>query len=129
MVVAFFARFSQIRAVVLLISPERIELECCACAQIKALKRGIGGHTLMMLGIRHEKGETRQTGSVMVAFIAIFSQTGAMVLLISPKQIELESCACAQIKALEERNRLLHLDDAEDLSKTGRNAANLISDD
>ena len=49
----------------------------------------------MMLGIRHEKGETRQTGSVMVAFIAIFSQTGAMVLLISPKQIELESCACA----------------------------------
>ena len=83
----------------------------------------------MMLGIRHEKGETRQTGSVMVAFIAIFSQTGAMVLLISPKQIELESCACAQIKALEERNRLLHLDDAEDLSKRGRNAANLISDD
>ena len=40
MVVAFFARFSQIRAVVLLISPERIELECCACAQIKALEEG-----------------------------------------------------------------------------------------
>ena len=66
---------------------------------------------------------------MMVAFIAIFSQTGAMVLLISPKQIELESCACAQIKALEERNRLLHLGDAEDLSQRGRNAANLISDD
>ena len=101
MVVVFFARFSQIRAVVLLISPERIELECCACAQIKALKRGIGSHILMMLGIRHEKGETRQTGSVMVAFIAIFSQTEATVLLISPKQIELESCACTQMKALE----------------------------
>ena len=83
----------------------------------------------MMLGICHEKGETPQTGSVMVAFIAIFSQTGAMVMLISPKQIELESCACAQIKALEERNRLLHLVDAEDSSKRGRNAANLISDD
>ena len=65
----------------------------------------------------------------MVALIAIFSQTGAMVLLISPKQIELESCACAQIKALEESNRLLHLVDAEDSSKRGRNAANLISDD
>ena len=62
----------------------------------------------MMLGICHEKGETRQTRSVMVAFIAIFSQTGAMVLLISPKQIELESCAFAQIKALEERYRPLY---------------------
>ena len=81
----------------------------------------------MMLGIRHEKGETRQTGSVMVAFIAIFSQTGAMVLLISPKQIELESCTCAQIKALEERNNWLYPHDAEDLSERGRNVADLIS--
>ena len=61
--------------------------------------------------------------------LAIFSQIGVMVLLISFERIELECCACAQIKALEERNRLLHLDDAEDLSKRGRNAANLISDD
>ena len=36
MVAAFFAPFSQI----LLISPERIELECCACAQIAALEEG-----------------------------------------------------------------------------------------
>ena len=66
---------------------------------------------------------------MVAAFFALFSQICAMVLLISPEHIELESCACAQIKALEERNRLLHLDDAEDLSKRGRNAANLISDD
>ena len=40
MVVAFFALFSQIAAMVLLISPERIELEGCACAQIEALEEG-----------------------------------------------------------------------------------------
>ena len=80
----------------------------------------------MMLGICHEKGETRQTGSVMMAFIAIFSQTGAMVLLISPKQIELESCACAPIEALEEWNGLLNQDDAWDLSERGRNVADIM---
>ena len=64
----------------------------------------------MMLGICHRKGDTRQTCSVMmVAFFAPFSQTGAMILLISPERIKLERCACAQIKALEER---LNLDDA-----------------
>ena len=31
-------------------------------------------------------------------------QISAMVLLISPKRIELESCACAQIEAIEEGN-------------------------
>ena len=55
-----------------------------------------------------------------------FSQIGAMVLLISSERIELESCACAQIKALEEGNRWLYLYDAGDLSERGRNAANLI---
>ena len=34
-----------IGAMVLLISPEQIKLESCACAQIKLLKRGIGGYT------------------------------------------------------------------------------------
>ena len=51
-----------------------------------------------------------------------------MVLLISPEHIKLESCACAQIEALEEGNRWFYLDDAGDLSERGRNAANLISD-
>ena len=50
-------------------------------------------------------------------FFALFSQIGAMVLPISPERIELESCACPQIKALEEGNRWLYLNDAEDLSE------------
>ena len=41
MVVAFFAFFSQIDAMVVLTSPERIGLESCACAQIEALKVNI----------------------------------------------------------------------------------------
>ena len=36
-----------------------------------------------------------------VVFFCIFDAIGAMVLLISSKQIELEGCACAQIEALE----------------------------
>ena len=51
-----------------------------------------------------------------------------MVLLISPKQIELESCTCTQINAPEEENWWLYPDDAGDLSERGRNAANLIGD-
>ena len=47
-----------------------------------------------------------------VVIFGIFDAIGAMVLLISPKRIELEGCACAQIKALEERNSCLHPDDA-----------------
>ena len=53
---------------------------------------------------------------MMVAFFAPFSLIGAMVLLISPERIKLESCACAQIKALEEGNRWLYPDDDGDLS-------------
>ena len=53
---------------------------------------------------------------MVVAFFAIFSQIGAMGLLLSPKRIKLESCACAQIKALEQANRWFYLDDAGDLS-------------
>ena len=51
---------------------------------------------------------------MVVAFFALFSQIGAMVLLISSDQIKLESCACAQIKSLEERNMWFYLDDAGD---------------
>ena len=65
---------------------------------------------------------------MVVVFFALFSQIGAMVLLISPKHIKLESCACDQIEALEEGNRWLYPDDAGDSSERGRNAANLISD-
>ena len=62
-----------------------------------------------------------------VAFFAIVSQIGAMGLLLSPEQIMLESCACAQKKVLEEGNWWLYPDDAGDLSERGTNAANLIS--
>ena len=51
-----------------------------------------------------------------------------MVLLLSPKQIKLESCVCTQIEALEEGNRWCYSDDAGDLSERGRYAANLICD-
>ena len=71
-----------------------------------------------MLGIRQREGEMRQTWSVMVVdFFAHFSQIGAMVLLISPEQIELESCACIEIEALEDSDRWLYLDDTQDLSE------------
>ena len=65
---------------------------------------------------------------MVVVFFAIFSQIVAMVLLISTEQIKLESCACAQIKVLEEGNCWLYPDDAGDSSERGRNATNLISD-
>ena len=47
-----------------------------------------------------------------VVLFGIFYAIGTMVLLISPKPIELEGCACAQIKALEEWNRVTDPDDA-----------------
>ena len=65
---------------------------------------------------------------MVVAFFALYSQIGAMVLLISPTQIELESCACTQIEALEEGNKWLYSEFAGDLSERGRYAANLICD-
>ena len=39
-----------------------------------------------------------------VVIFGIFGAIGSMVLLISPEQIKLESCACSHIKALEEWN-------------------------
>ena len=65
---------------------------------------------------------------MVVAFFAVSSQICFMVLLISPEEIKLESCACAQIETLGEGNRWLYLDDAGDLSERGRNTANLNSD-
>ena len=53
---------------------------------------------------------------MVVAFFALFSKIGAMVLLISPEAIELETCACANIKAFEEGNMWLYRDDAGDSS-------------
>ena len=47
-----------------------------------------------------------------VVIFGIFDIIGAMDLLISPEQIELEGCACANIKALKERNGRLYPDDA-----------------
>ena len=83
--------------------------------KLKLLKRGIGGYTQMMLGICQREGETQQTWSVrVVAFFGLVTEIGAMVLLISPEQIKLESCTCPQIKALEELNKRLYFDDTED---------------
>ena len=56
-----------------------------------------------------------------VVFFGIFYAIGAMVLLISPKPIELESCACIQIKALEGWNGLTDSVDALDLLKRSKN--------
>ena len=64
---------------------------------------------------------------MMVAFFGLFSQNNAMVLLISPEQIKLESCAGAQIGALEEGIRWIYLDDAGLPSEGPRKVANLIS--
>ena len=44
-----------------------------------------------------------------------------LALLISPEQIEQESCACTQP---EESNKRMYPDDAWDLSERGRNVAN-----
>ena len=54
---------------------------------------------------------------MVVAFFAVFSQIGAMVVVTSPERIGLDSCACAKIEAHEERNRWLYFDDAGDLSE------------
>ena len=53
---------------------------------------------------------------MVVAFFALFSLVGSMDLLISPEEIQLESCICAQNIALEEGNKWFYQDDAGDLS-------------
>ena len=89
--------------------------------KLKLLRSGIVGFTHMTLGI-HQSGrnvanQIRDGGGL----FDLFSQTGAMVLLISPEQIMLQSCTCTQIEALEERNRWLCLDDTGDLSAREKN--------
>ena len=84
----------------------------------------------MMLGFLSERGGNAAN---LISdggghFCLFFHQIGAMVLLISSKQINLESCACAQNEVHEEGKRRLYLDDAGGSSKRGRNASNLISD-
>ena len=69
----------------------------------------------MIMGICLREGEMRHV--MVVAFFAFFSQIGAMVVLTSPERIGLESWACAQIEAHEERNRWLYFDDAGDSSE------------
>jgi len=82
--------------------------------KLKLLKRGIGGYTQMMMEVCQKEAETRQNvlhnTLMVVPFFAIFSKIGGMALFISPERIELESCVCAQIKALEEGNRWLYPD-------------------
>ena len=56
-----------------------------------------------------------------MVFFGIFYAIGAMVLLISPEPIELESCACIQIKAREGWNGLTDSVDALDLLKRSKN--------
>ena len=57
-------------------------------------------------------------------FFGVFDAIDAMVLLLSLEQIELEGCACTQIKALEEWNGLMYPDNALDLTERGRPPAN-----
>ena len=63
------------------------------------------------------------TSMEMVVIFGVFDAIGAMLLLISPERIELEGCACAQIKALEEGNWWLHPDNAWERD---RNATNFV---
>ena len=117
---------------VLLLSPEQIKLECCACAQNKALEEGNWWLYPDDAGDSSERG--RNTANLISdgeGLFCPFSQIGAIVLLIlllSPERIELETCACTQIEALREGKWCWYLDDIGDPSERGRSAANLISD-
>ena len=61
-----------------------------------------------------------------VVIFAIFGTSCAMVLLISPERVELESCACAQIDALEEYNGWIYPGDAWELIQRGKNAGKTL---
>ena len=66
--------------------------------------------TKSIIGCILRKVSQKTTMKEAVIF-GIFGAIDAMVLPISPKRIALRSCACAQIKALEEGNRWLYPDD------------------
>ena len=61
-----------------------------------------------------------------VVIFGIFGTLCAMVLLISPKQNELEICACTQIEALEKQNGWIYPGNASDLSERDRNTARTL---
>ena len=91
---------------VLLTSPQHIKLESCACDQIEALEEGNRWFYLDDAGDLSERG--RNPANMISdggGLFALFSQIGAMVMLISLEGIKLESCACTQIEALEEEYR------------------------
>ena len=56
---------------------------------------------------------------MVVAIFAPFAQIGVKVLLLTPERIELGSCACAHIEALDEGNRWEYQDNAGDLIARG----------
>ena len=85
---------------VLLISPEQIELESCACAQIKVLEKENCWLYPDDAGFSSERGKNAANLISDGGGLFCPCSIGAMVLLISPEQIKLESCACAQIKLL-----------------------------
>ena len=114
---------------VLLISLKDMSYQAALALKLKLLKRRMGVHTQMMLWYL---SETERNAVNLISdgggnICPYFSHDCAMVLLISPEQIELEGCACAEIEALEEENRWLYPDDAGELSMRGNNATNLIS--
>ena len=94
-----WATGSEIGAMVVLITPERIELESCACAQIKTLEDGSGRFHPDEAGDPSEK--ERNAANLFSDGGCLFFQTGAMVLLIFPERIKLQSCACTQMEAVE----------------------------
>ena len=85
---SFFPLLTQIGAMVLLISPEQIELESYASAQIEALEEGNRWLHSDDAGVSHESGKN-------AVMVVAFWEICTMVLLISPEQIELESCSFA----------------------------------
>ena len=67
------SRAHQISAMVLLLSPERLELGSCACAHIEALKEGNGSFYPDDAGNPSEKERNVANRSVkVVAFFALF---------------------------------------------------------
>ena len=66
------------------------------------------------------------TTKKVVVILGIFEAIDAIVLVITPERIEIESCACAQNEALGERNGSIYqyIDDDWNLSERARNAAN-----
>ena len=105
MAVAFFALFlKRIDAMVLQITPKRMKLLSCACAQIKAHEELNGWLYPDDARYPPEKGKRSkpEQGWWWPFFFFFLKQ------LPSFEWIELRSCACTQIEALEKGNRWLY---------------------